>query len=403
MNNSSPSPRNNNKKNAKSSNQAMQNINTQNKQKQQNQPSQKKNFKKYNQPARSNDVRASFYRALTDPFDPNSMGCQVPDPFPFPTQTFHVHQTTVIGNNNSNGFGTVAFLPNPVLSMIDVTKNNTLGTSTVVQNTPFTAFATGSGPNSAIYGAVSPTALSSVFSDYRVVSWGIKISNLQPELSATGRLMVAMIPIGDTVPSYNELTSMTNNAGLTSIFGMTPFVMATSNILELPTGFEVTVGDLLHGDLEIAGMYSNAEFWTFKTSVLSGTNVTGQIAGDSVSVISSTGTINQVGFKDMTRCKGGAAIVIYFEGMPQANTNCFQVETIYHLEGTPNFSTTANNALISSVARKECIGTTNVVEQVMAKASKVENAVSWIEKGANFLNQNKSTIFKIGSAAAAFL
>lgn len=398
------SPKNARKPPPKQSQQAMNQINNQNKQNQRNQPSNRRNFKKINQNGASNDIRQSFYNALVNPFDPASMGCQVPDPFPFPTQTFHVHQTTVIGSSDANGFGAVAFLPNPVLSMVDVTACNTMNSRSTVTNTPFTRFNSTTATNSAyhIYGAVTPTALSSVFSDYRVVSWGIKISNLQPELSATGRMMIAMIPIGDTIPSFDELKNSTLATCLTPIFGMTPYVMATSNILELPTGFEVTVGDLLHGDLEIAGMYSNAEFWTFKTSVLNGVpNVSG-VGGDSTT-FGTGGTVLATGYKDMTRCKGGASIVIYFEGMPAASTNCFQVETVYHLEGTPNFSTTANNALISSTARKTIVGSTNVVEQVMSRASKIENAVGWIEKGANFLNKNQSTIFKIGSAAAAFL
>jgi len=398
-------PQQNNKKSTpRNSQNAMQNINNNNKQNQKNNPSNKNIRKKVTQPARSNDIRAQFYNALTNPFDPNSMGCQVPDPFPFPTATFHVHQTTVIGNTTGTS-GSVAFLPNPVFSMVDLTQiNNLVAGSKVVQNTPFNHFGSNTSyAASALYGAVSPTALSSVFSDFRVVSWGIKISNLQPQLSATGRMMIAMIPIGDTIPSYPILSNSGIAGVVTPVFGMDPQYVATSNILELPTGFEITVGDLLHGDLEVSGMYTNSEFWTFKTSVLDSNPVDNVIEGDDVALNLGGGTLYSIGYKDMTRSKGGAAIVIYYEGMPSATQNCFQVETIYHLEGTPNFSGNANNALISSTNRKTNIGSTNVVEQVMARASKIENTVSWITKGAQFLNDNKSTIFKVGGAIAAFL
>jgi len=394
-------------KNAKYSQQAMQQINAQNAKNQKNGKSQKKVAKKVNQGPKSSDAQSAFYSALINPFDPSSLGCQVPDPFPFPTQTFHVHQTTVVGPPTSSSItsGAVAFLPNPVLSMIDLQHSLSLTSLNVsIQNTPMTPFSTtGTSASNCIYGAVTPSALSSVFSDYRVVSWGVKISNLQPELSATGRLMVAMVPLGDTVPSFNELSNSTLASVFTPIFGIQNTYLASSNILELPTGFEVTVGDLLHGDLEIAGMYTSDNFWSFKTAINTGVPGSGLTSGDSTTFNNTGGTLFTQGYKDLVRCHGGAAIVFYYEGIPNTANNAFQVETIYHLEGTPNFSSTANNALISSTARKAVIGTSNGVEQAMCKASKMSNAVQWIEKGANFLNKNSDTIFKIGSAAMALL
>nr|UJQ92735.1 MAG: hypothetical protein [Narnaviridae sp.] len=404
----------NNNKNPKFSQAAMQKINQQNQQKQKNQPSQRKVSQRRGYQSRPNASQSQmFYDALTCPFDPNVLGVQVPDPFPFPTQVYHVHQTTVIGANTSTnpGQGCISFLPNPCLSMIDLTQiNNLTATFKNVKNTPFTAYTptNSNAPGNAIYGAVTPGALADVFADYRLVSWGIKISNLQPELSATGRIIIAQIPLGDTVPSYPTLQSSLSGKCVESIYGMDPAFLATSNILELPTGFQVTVQDLLHGDIEIGGMYSNADFWDFKTTKVIGdmgtSQSTGQIFSGDDTAFSNTGTIWTVGYKDLTRCRSGSAIVIYFEGMPSKDVeNYFQVETIYHLEGTPNFSSTNNNALVSSTARKAAVGTTQNIEQVMTKASKIENVVTWISKGADFLNKNKATFAKIGSAAMAFL
>jgi len=394
-------------KNVKNSQLAMSQINAQNAKNQKNAPSKKKVVKKVNQTQGNGDLRTAFYNALIDPFSPDSLGCQVPDPFPFPTATFHVHQTTVVGPPSSSSItsGAVAFLPNPVLSMIDLQHASSLTSLNVsIQTTPMTVYnSTGTSSANCIYGAVTASSLSSVYSDYRVVSWGIKVSNLQPELSATGRLMVAMIPLGDTIPSVAELSAATASTIFTPIFGIANSYLNSSDILELPTGFEVTVGDLLHGDLEIAGMYSNANFWSFKTTVGNGVPAVGYSSGDSATVLTSASTVSSVGYKDLVRCNGGAAIVLYYEGIPTTAQNAFQIETIYHLEGTPNFSSTANNALISSVAKKSSIGTSVGVEQAMSKASKVDNAVRWIEKGAQFLNRNSATIMKIGSAAAAFL
>jgi len=396
-------------------NKATQKINEQNRKNQKNQASNKKVAYRRGYQSRPTPTQSKmFYDALTCPFDPNVLGVQVPDPFPFPTQVYHVHQTTVVGASaNTPGTGCVSFLPNPCLSMIDLGQLKGLsGADKVINSTPFTAYsAVTADPANAIYGAVGPTALSDVFADYRLVSWGIKISNLMPELVATGRIIVAQIPLGDTIPSYPALVSAlgSQNEISESIFGIDVAFLATSNILELPTGFQITAQDLLHGDLEIGGMYSAADFWDFKTTRIMGklgqSQATGMLnSGDDVTTTGAQGTAWATGYKDLTRCRGGSAIVIFFEGMPASQVNSFfQVETIYHLEGTPNFSSSNNNALISSTARKTAVGTTQNVEQVMAKASKIENVITWIDKGADFLNKNKSTFQKIGAAAMAFL
>jgi len=408
MSNPNASPRQNFSK-------ATQKINEHNKRNQKNQPSNKKvAYRRGYQSKPTQSQSKMFYDALTCPFDPNVLGVQVPDPFPFPTQVYHVHQTTVIGaSSNTPGTGCISFLPNPCLSMIDLGQLKGLsGGDKVVISTPFAAYnASTASPANAIYGAVGPAALADVFADYRLVSWGIKISNLMPELVATGRIIIAQIPLGDTIPSYPALVSAlgSQNQISESIYGIDVAFLATSNILELPTGFMLTAQDLLHGDVEIGGMYSSADFWDFKTTrvtgVLGQSQQTGQLnAGDDIVTTGAQGTAWATGYKDLTRCRGGSAIVIFFEGMPASQVSSFfQVETIYHLEGTPNFSSQNNNALVSSTARKTSVGTTQNVEQTMAKASKMENVITWIEKGADFLNKNKATFGKIGAAAMALL
>jgi len=177
-------------KNVKNSQLAMSQVNAQNAKLQKNQASKKVVVKKMRQTPKSESLSDCFYKALVDPFAPASLGCQVPDPFPFPTQAFHVHQTTVVGSPTSSSItsGAVAFLPNPVLSMIDLQHLSSLSSSNVsIQSTPMTVYgSTGSTSANAIFGAITPNSLSSVFADYRVVSWGIKVSNLQPELSLLG-------------------------------------------------------------------------------------------------------------------------------------------------------------------------------------------------------------------------
>jgi len=81
--------------------------------------------------------------------------------------------------------------------------------------------------------------MTAVFSNYRVVGGGIQIRNLQPPTSATGRVIVAPVPLCGTVPGPSVLgiNAMVNANAAFVIAG----VQATSNtsgipsdILELP-------------------------------------------------------------------------------------------------------------------------------------------------------------------------
>jgi len=75
-----------------------------------------------------------------------------------------------------------------------------------------------------------------------VVSWGIKISNLQAELGATGRIIVSTIPLGDTVPAYQNLANPVLSVDcMNSLTGMAPGTLCSSNTLELPTAIELAV------------------------------------------------------------------------------------------------------------------------------------------------------------------
>lgn len=225
--------------------------------------------KKLRNPNAINSMASPFAQALSDPFAPSSLGCKVPDPYPFPTQSYHLHQTTVLGTIGSNVAGGVMFLPSPTFSLIDTDHCNNVANNSVI-STSFTRFGSVStNPNYGLYASTGLSTLAGVLETYRVVSWGIKISNLQPELSATGRIIIAMLPIADTVPTTVELSNSTFlTTGLIPVCGVPMGVLDSANLLQLPTSLEFTVGDLLHGDLELSGMYTSGSFWNFKTHLL---------------------------------------------------------------------------------------------------------------------------------------
>lgn len=352
-------------------------------------------IKRMNQKPRNKALKAPFLDALIHPFWPSSMGIRCPDPFPFPTASYHLHQTHVMGN--TAGSGCVAFFPNVVLSAIDIggvsaTVNASLNTTGFTRYSSTTATVPFN-----ILGSTTPTNLSSILSTQRVVSWGIKISNLQPELSATGRIIVAVIPLGDTIPSYRELTQVGLSANvIVPILGVPVNNLFSSNILQLPTAQEFAVQDLLHGDLEVTGMYTNSSFWQFKTNVDSIAILGSANSGDSL-VSSSLGVVIANGYKDITRCCGASSIVVYFEGFPTTTTNNILVETIYHIEGSPQLAANASNIPVASCAEQIITGSTSAVEASMSVASKMNNVFTWITKGADFLARNSETITNVAT------
>jgi len=278
-----------------------------------------------------------FAQALTAPFAPSSMGCRVPDPYFFPTATYHAHSTSVFTSTAAGTAGAV-FFPNPVVTMLDSTYSYAASPCILQVNTGMAPL-TASGFTSHIFGATAPGLLKNVFTDYRVVSQGIKITNLQPELSATGRFYYAQIPLADTMPSYdvliqtgatapdsNIIPSMTGGYPYTALFG--------SNFINLPSAVEIGISDILQGDLQICNNVVNSAYYTFKSTAPVGfVNAAGYQEADDI-VESSAFATGQGGYKDLTRCNGACAILVWAEGLP-VSSNVFQIEHIVHLEGSP--------------------------------------------------------------------
>jgi len=355
----------------------------------------------YKSPAMSGSI---FAQVLSDPFAPSSIGCKVPDPFPFPTVSYHMHQTTVLGTSGTDTSGGVMFLPSPIFSLVDTNHMNDATKNSVISSS-FTRYSSTS--TNLNYGLLASTglgSLSDVLESYRVVSWGIKISNLQPELSATGRLMIAFLPIGDTVPTYADINSTAFLvAGITPITGVPASALNSSAILQLPTALEFTVGDLLRGDIELSGMYTNSVFWSFKVPAAFTTMFTSLNVGDEVGV-NSTGVASQAttGYKDSTRMNGGVGIVLYYEGIP-LTTSAFQVETIYHLEGTPSITSSSATKPSPSNTCKPYPGTSAEVDKGLSAVNGIDKVVKFVDRGANFLNKNKKSMKSLMTVARSVL
>jgi len=256
--------------------------------------------------------------------------------------------------------------------------------------------------NPSMYGALfagTVNTLQQVVNSYRVVSWGIKISNLQAELSATGRIIVAVIPCTDEIPGLAILSN--NSFGTTdmcyNIVGQYRSAVTSSTLLNYPGAIELSVGDLLRGDLQISGTYVSPRYFDFKQSGDNSSYTATTFEADSI-LTNNTGGAVTSSHKDPIRCTGGCAIVVYGEGLP-ASTNCFQVESIYHLECSPNLPQ-GTYTPVPSVMPTSLIGTTEIVESALAATAGMR-AFKWVQKGAAFLNSNTGK--KLLTAASALI
>jgi hypothetical protein len=346
-----------------------------------------------------------YGKALSDPFNPNTMGIRCPDSYSFPTATYHLRGNTVLKlNANITTLG-AAFLPCPLLSQIDLQYDASLYTNPSIGATGMTQ-CTSSFP--VAYGASTPTLLGATLKDYRVVSWGIKIANLQPELTAAGKIYVALVPTSSTIPSPNILGNVSIASGnLTPlVFGTAATTLNSSQIENLPTGQQFVVQDFLHGDVGIAGSYTNPVFFNFKeTTAQTGWSSTQSFATEGV-ITTATGAIasNAGGSIEVNNMSGGVGIIIYGDGLPTSSTsvtNILDIEYIYHLEGTPLPSSTAGT-LAAGQGAQACIGSQNIVEMAMSAVSGLK-CMSWVEKGAQFLNNARKTVGNVLSSPAGQL
>jgi len=352
-----------------------------------------------------------FAKALRNPFSPETLGVRVPDPFCFPTSTYHMHATIVHSQlAGGNGYGTVLFLPHPMVSVIDVGAygSSTWGSISGSVGTPLTTFTS----NTQVHGMTDLTGLTSLLADYRVASWGIKISCLVPELTATGRVICAPVYIGDTVPSYASLNSNTYDINLLAdITGQSASTFTSSAMLNLPGAFEVTMQDLLHGDLELVGSYADPGFFRLKsvgynsrvagaTTVgnapvsitgTAGTGSTNTYEGDVIDMTTTSGgswTAFVADVKDRTRMVGGVAWAVWSEGIPvpaSGTSPYLQYEVIYHIEGQPRLAG-AGTVPVPSIGASSYAGSVIAVEEGCA-ATRGGAAVKWLARGASFLNE----------------
>jgi len=309
-------------------------------------------------------MSSEFAHAIMRPFDPNSQGVRVPDMYSFPTETYHVHGT-VTAKAIFNGTLGCVFFPNPDVSLLDTSADKE-GVQ-CISGTSMTACCVQT-ERSSIYSAGEMSA----FSSYRVASWGIRITNLQPVLNATGKLYIACMPSIPDTPNSDLIRDMGGDF-LTAQGLWTPILtgsgdLNTAAILGLPVSRHIDVSELIPGAINVNGRCINPVFYNFKSCKFVNNAAGGISIGNSL-VQNASGTIKgRVENNSISNMTGGMNIVIFGEGFP-VGQDALDIEYIYHFEVTQQPNT--NQVIpIASGAKVSYPGDSMMVEAAVNVSNK---------------------------------
>jgi len=262
---------------------------------------------------------SKFLAACRDPFSEEAEGCRVPDEYAFPTATYHVKTRMSVTSDASGNFNGAVF-PSPCASVY-VGNGSSTYTGTTFSGATTMGF------------AVSSATLAGVLSNYRVVSTGIRIRNVQPPGTAVGMLEVAQIPANDVVPSWYLLQNLA-----ISITGITNTFLdgtAVGSILNLPDSDEFAVQELMANDLLVV-LKKVSPRWMDFNSLSQSTDISASqkmVDPGGTYEINATQTVASSPGQD-TRMGGNTYLYFKGSGFPNS-TKALDVEIVYHIEGTP--------------------------------------------------------------------
>lgn len=332
------------------------------------------------------DIRA-FQLALTDPFGPGAIGARVCDSYVIPTATYHIRNSLTCFASGAGTFSCIVF-PSPCLTFY-----NFVGTSSGL---------TGFTQNALCSYAVSPTTLANTLTEYRTVSWGLRLLAKDTAFASKGKVFIAPVPTTENAPSWNTFETVTGTAAAVGEYtvGVDP-TYVPQGIAGMPGVRTFSMQDLLRGEVQAIGTPTNAAFYQFKGTADRSNMAwnTGQVLADEGVFNSTTGLVNATagGRKDIASLRGGRAFIIHATGLP-VSANEFDIELIFHLEGTPNCSGAsglANGGLIPSSLRSTN-GSTGLIEKVIAMATKAQNIVRFIKDPVNVASATRAVAFLAG-------
>lgn len=317
----------------------------------------------------------SFSHAMSSPFSLEARGARVPDLYSFPTNTFRL-QTSMLMGASQTEFG-ACFFPNPYFTAFD-TGQAALTIANVTSTGGCRRFASAN----SFMGLTTPDLFVPLATAYRVVGGGIKIRNLLPELTATGRVYIACVPVASNgVPNYNFLESQ--NPATTAYYneildrmGVPRLqVMRSASLQMEPVAKDFTIGQLV-GDEELEvdfGIY-HPDFFRFKPTSAKSTAFSSVLSEYDDVGVNATGVVvpNVSGSKSGMQIDGGSAIIVWFEGVPSTAAAPIEVDICLHLECVPVIAalgTTTNQGITpeSDNPPRPVHGSTAMVEHEISR------------------------------------
>jgi len=303
---------------------------------------------------------ANYAIALTKPFSDASYGARVPDMYSAPTATHHIRRLVTVKADSDGNF--------TALVMPSIYQHMLIPTGTTVNNNGTDFIAWNGASLAKNYGLVAsgPLTNQTKLSNARIVSYGVRIRNINSMTDVKGRFSVAKIAIKDDMicPSRAAVGGLVPQAyfsrkewylaagipvqGSTDDFTATGITIDPDTLQTLPQSVTMSNMELAQKGLEVIPKITTPYAFSFR-------NTADSKAGNDPAPGIATGSIN-VGDDDYIKFGGFESILLAGSGLTPAQP-CYTIELIYHVEGTPTIADdsigssglTADTPVLSSV------------------------------------------------------
>lgn len=280
---------------------------------------------------------ARYAQALVDPFHPDAMGARITDEYFYPSVP-QFNRLALTLTSSSAGAVQGLFTPSPIMLYADTTL--TTGALTGANLYPHAP---------GCYYSISNANLTNKFASYRVVAFGVKIRTLMSPFTVTGRLVLAPVPLQNTLVD-EALFAATGTPtpaqvidNLTNIAGTGAPVPV--GILDLPGSIEVDAAELLDRQILFSArpVGPGARMWrnmdnspAWSSNVFAAPDLTFFLPGGPGAQIT-TGALPTpycTSTQSARFMQDYVGLMIYGSGLP-ASTGVFDLEVVYHLETVP--------------------------------------------------------------------
>lgn len=264
-----------------------------------------------------------YWLALTDPFHPDAVGARVPDLYSAHTATYTVRASLTV-TANASGAATQFVFPNPVTSVFNQQGGSpdfaalTWGDNTVA--------------NGARWG-IDQQALGSKLDNYRIVGYGIRVTNMSSMTTSQGKFFMGSYPVNSTWHTKDFSIGgafLPTSAGLTRAATTAPWGVPldaagnfnSSLLAQYPGTVIRSALEMGEEAYDVAARPVDPRAFAFRTS---------NDQFDGWDVVGGAAASGDGSYLDMN---GFEALFISLQGAV-ATQSAYDLEIVYHIEGRP--------------------------------------------------------------------